>query len=74
MTRLRELLTMNGQELYDAGQGRDWDLTMFLAQSRSFMRHLPAWKFWPQALIKWRGFKRMQDQDRERRVACRSRT
>lgn len=64
MIRLKSLLAMNGQELYDAGRGREWDLTMFLAQSRSYMRHLPGWKFWPQALIKWPKFRRLQLQDR----------
>jgi len=70
MIRLRKLLQMNGQELYDAGRGPDdWNLSMFLAQSRSYMRHLPAWRFWPLALIKYPGFRQLQAQDREKKVA-----
>lgn len=63
MIRLRRLLKMNSQELYDAQQGQDWDLAMWLAQSRNFMKGMPAWKFWPLALMKWSGFRRMQADD-----------
>jgi len=66
MFRLRRLLKLDGQDLYDELQGRRWGLVDFLAASRSYMSHLPAWKFWPQALIKWRTFHQHQLQDEQR--------
>jgi hypothetical protein len=68
--RLRYLLALDGQARYDALQGRSWGLVDWLAASRSFTRPMPAWRFWPMAVVKWPAFDRQQRRDERRRVAA----
>lgn len=63
MFRLRRLLALDGEGLYQALDGHRWSFVDWLAASRSYMRHMLAWKFWPLAVAKWPGFRRMQRQD-----------
>lgn len=70
MSRLKCLLAMDGEERYHALYGHRWSFVEWLAASRSYMRHMPAWKFWPLAVAKWPGFNRMQRQDERRKAAA----
>ena len=41
----------------------NWSFLRWVSESRSFMRHTPAWKFYPLAVWKWPAFDRKQRKD-----------